>query len=303
MITSLLIFNQGFSIITMPRMFIFGFGYSALALAGQLRSLGWEVAGTARRPDKIADLQSLGFTVYPFSRTQPLRVGIAALTDYSHILHSVPPDDLGDPVYDLHSCDIVNQSANLRWFGYLSSTGVYGDHAGATVTEDTACTPTSSRAIARHAIELRWLELQQRCGVPAHIFRLAGIYGPGRNVLRDLQAGQASHIVKPGHVFNRIHVEDIAQVLLTSMHKPAPGRIYNVCDDLPASSDAMLRFGAELLGITPPPPVPFAEAKLSPMAQIFYADSKIVSNARMKQELGIRLKYPNYQEGLRALRR
>lgn len=286
----------------MPRMFIFGFGYSALALAGQLRSLGWYVAGTARRPDKIADLQQLGFTVYPFSRTQPLSAGTAALADFSHILHSVPPDDLGDPVYDLHSCDIVNQNANLHWLGYLSTTGVYGDHGGRTVDEDTVCAPTSARAITRLKIENQWLELQQRCGVPAHIFRLAGIYGPGRNVLRDLQRGQASHIVKPGHVFNRIHVEDIAQVLLTSMHKPAPGRIYNVCDDMPASSDAMLRFGAELLGMAPPPPVPFAEAKLSPMAQIFYADSKIVSNARIKQELGVRLKYPSYQGGLRALR-
>ncbi len=284
----------------MSRLFIFGFGYSALALAGQLRSLGWEVAGTARRTDKIADLRQLGFTVYPFSRENPLTVGTAALADFPYILHSVPPDELGDPVYDLHGCDIVNQNPNLKWFGYLSTTGVYGDHGGARVDETTPCSPQQPRSLQRHRVEKQWLEMQERCGVPSHIFRLSGIYGPQRNVLRDLQRGQAHQIIKPNHLFNRIHVADIAQTLLASLYKPAAGNIYNLADDCPASSDAVVRFGAELLGIAPPPAIAFAEAQLSPMAQSFYAESKIVDNSKIKQQLGVRLQFPSYCEGLKA---
>lgn len=286
----------------MSRIFIFGLGYSALALAGQLRSLGWDVAGTTRRPDKVADLRQLGFTIYPFSRDTPMGVGAAALADFPYILHSVPPDDLGDPVYDLHSCDIVSQNPHTRWVGYLSTTGVYGDHQGARVDETSTCTPTSSRALQRHAIEQQWLELHERCGVPTHIFRLSGIYGPGRNILRDLIRGQARQIIKPDHLFNRIHVEDITQTLLASLHKPAAGAIYNLADDVPSSSDAVLRYGAELLGMSAPPPQDFATAALSPMAQIFYADRKIVANNKIKHELGVRLKYPSYQTGLQAIK-
>lgn len=286
----------------MPRIFIFGLGYSALALAGQLRSLGWEVAGTTRRESKLADLRQLGFTVYPFSRGEPLTVGSAALADFPYILNSVPPDDLGDPVFDLHGCDIVAQAPHMRWFGYLSTTGVYGDHQGAEVDEATPCQPTSARALLRRKVESQWQDLHANCGLPLHIFRLAGIYGPGRNVLRDLKRGQAEQIVKPGHLFNRIHVADIVQALVASLHKPDPGNIYNLADDMPASSDAVLRYGAELLGVEAPPPLPYATAPLSPMAKIFYADSKTVSNAKAKQALGLRLLYPTYREGLQALR-
>ncbi|MBP7252446.1 MAG: SDR family oxidoreductase [Alphaproteobacteria bacterium] len=286
----------------MPRIFIFGLGYSALALAGQLRSLGWEVAGTTRRESKIADLRQLGFTVYPFSRGEPLTVGSAALADFPYILNSVPPDDLGDPVFDLHSCDIVAQAPQLRWFGLLSTTGVYGDHQGAVVDETCPCHPTSTRAAMRLKVETQWLDLQKNCGLPLHVFRLAGIYGPGRNVLRDLQRGQAHQIVKPGHRFNRIHVADIVQALVASLHKPAPGNIYNIADDQPASSDEVVRYGAELLGIPAPPPLPYATAPLSPMAKIFYADNKIVGNAKAKQNLGLKLIYPTFREGLRALK-
>lgn len=286
----------------MPRMFIFGLGYSALALAGQLRSLGWEVAGTTRRESKLADLRQLGFTVYPFSRTEPLAAGSAALADFPYILNSVPPDDLGDPVYDLHGCDIVAQAPQMKWFGLLSTTGVYGNHPGNVVDEASPCLPTSARAMMRYKVEQQWAELQKNCGLPLHIFRLAGIYGPGRNVLRDLQRGQASQIVKPGHVFNRIHVADIVQALVASLHKPAPGAVYNLADDYPASSDAVVRYGADLLGMAAPPAQDYATATLSPMAQIFYADSKIVSNAKAKRELGLKLLYPSYREGLQALK-
>lgn len=294
--------DEFFSFMVMPRIFIFGLGYSALALAGQLRSLGWEVAGTTRRESKIADLRQLGFTVYPFTRGEPLTVGSAALADFPYILHSVPPDDLGDPVFDLHGCDIVAQAPQLRWFGYLSTTGVYGDHKGGVVDETSPCHPTSTRAAMRLKTEQQWQDLQKNCGLPLHIFRLAGIYGPGRNVLRDLQRGEASQIVKPGHVFNRIHVADIVQALVASLHKPAPGNIYNLADDQPASSDEVLRFGAELLGVDAPTAIPFANAALSPMAKIFYADSKVVANTKVKHDLGLRLLYPSYREGLRGLK-
>ncbi len=286
----------------MLRIFIFGLGYSALALAGQLRSLGWEVAGTTRRESKMADLRQLGFTVYPFSRGEPLTVGSAALADFPYILNSVPPDDLGDPVYDLHSCDIVAQAPQLKWFGYLSTTGVYGDHKGAVVDETTPCQPTSARAAQRLEVERQWQELYKNCGLPLHIYRLAGIYGPGRNVLRDLQRGLATQIIKPGHVFNRIHVADIVQALVASLHKPAPGNIYNLADDASASSDAVVRFGAELLAMPAPEPLAHDAAPLSPMAKIFYADSKVVANAKVKRDLGLKLLYPTYREGLRALK-
>jgi nucleoside-diphosphate-sugar epimerase len=284
----------------MARIFIFGLGYSALALAGQLRSMGWEVAGTARRPEKIADLRRLGFTVYPFSRAEPLSGALAALTDFPYILHSVPPDELGDPVYDLHSCALMQQQPRLRWLGYLSSTGVYGNHGGAVVTETTPCAPTSPSGMRRLQAETRWQELQQQCGVPVHRFRLAGIYGPGRSVLQELRRGTARQIIKPDHVFNRIHVADIAQSVLASMQAPAAGTVYNLADDLPASSAAVVRYGADLLGMPPPPPEAYATANLSAMAQNFYADHKIVSNAKLQTELGVRLLYPTYREGLRA---
>ena len=279
----------------MSRLFIFGFGYSALALAGQLRSLGWEVAGTTRQPGKIADLRQLGFTVYPFSREVPLGAGIAALADFPYILHSVPPDDLGDPVYDQHSGDIVDQLPGLQWFGHLSTTGVYGDHNGARVDETTLCTPTNARTIARYKIEQQWQELQQRCGVPVHIFRLAAIYGPGRNMLANLRAGKTPRFLQPDHVINRIHVEDIAQALLASMHKPAPGSVYNLADDCPARQNEVVAHTAQLLGVDIP-------AAPEPDNAIAFADRKIVDNAKMKRELGVRLKFPGYRDGLAAVK-
>lgn len=278
----------------MPRLFIFGFGYSALALAGQLRSLGWEVAGTTRRPDKIADLRQLGFTVYPFSRETPFGVGIAALADFPYILHSVPPDDLGDPVYDQHGGDIVDQLPNLKWFGYLSTTGVYGDHNGGRVDETTLCVPTNARTMLRYKIEQQWLELHQRCGVPVHIFRLAAIYGPGRNVLATLRSGKLPRMLQPDHIINRIHVEDIAQILLASIHKPAPGNIYNLADDMPARQSDVIAYAAQKLQMDLPT-LPVA------VNSITFSDSKIVDNAKVKTTLRIRLQYPGYSDGLEMI--
>jgi nucleoside-diphosphate-sugar epimerase len=189
----------------------------------------------------------------------------------------------------------------LRWIGYLSTTGVYGDRAGGWVDEEAPLIPTGERGRRRVAAEARWLDLVRRHGSLVHIFRLAGIYGPGRNALDTVRAGRAQRIVKPGQIFSRIHVADIAQVLRASMAKPEPGAIYNVCDDDPAPPADVVAFACDLLGVPCPPPVPFDEAKLSQMALSFYADSKRVSNRRIKEELGVRLLYPSYRDGLAAL--
>ncbi len=223
----------------------------------------------------------------------PLGVGVAALADFPYVLHSVPPDDLGDPVYDLHSGDLVDVMPNLKWVGYLSTTGVYGDHQGARVDETTPCSPTNARTMARYHIERQWLELQQKCGVPMHIFRLAAIYGPGRNIVADLRAGKMPRRLMPDHVINRIHVADIAQALSASMHKPIPGGIYNLADDCPARQSDVIAHAAQLLNMEIP------AAPESDKA-ITFADSKIVDNAKMKRELGVRLNFPGYREGLAA---
>jgi nucleoside-diphosphate-sugar epimerase len=286
----------------MARIFIFGLGYTALALAGQLRSFGWQVAGTTRRADKLRDFETLGIEGYLFDRTSPLKALGATLAGADYILHSIPPDDLGDPVFDLHDCDIVGHAPQLKWFGYLSTTGVYGDHQGGWVDEATPTNPTSANGKARVKAEQQWQGLCSY-GVPVHVFRLSGIYGPGRNALNDIRHGTARRIDKPGQVFNRVHIEDIMQVLCASMSHPNPGTVYNVADNEPAPSHEVIKYAAELLGVEPPPLTLYAdiEAQLSPMARNFYADSKQIKNDRIKNELKIKLKHPTYRDGLIAL--
>jgi len=218
-----------------------------------------------------------------------------ALARASHLLSSVAPDGEGDPVLRALGPQIA--AANLDWVGYLSTTGVYGDHGGDWVDEDTALTPATARGRARVAAEADW----QALGVPLHIFRLAGIYGPGRGPFAKLRAGTARRIVKPGQVFSRTHVADIAQVLAASIARPDPGRIYNVCDDDPAPPQDVIAHAAQLLGLPVPPEEPFETADLSPMARSFYAESKRVRNDRIKDELGVRLLFPTYREGLAAI--
>ena len=189
----------------------------------------------------------------------------------------------------------------LDWVGYLSTVGVYGNSAGAVVDESAQPHPNNERTRARVVAESAWLALGEEMGRPAQVFRLAGIYGPGRSALDKLRAGTARRIVKPGQVFNRIHVEDIASVLEASIARPRAGAIYNVADDEPAPPEDVVAYAAELLAIEPPPEVPFEEADLTPMARSFYGDSRRVSNALIKSELGVRLAYPNYRQGLKAL--
>ena len=285
---------------TPPSLFCFGLGYTAGYLAQALKAEGWRVLGTGRTADARREMAAEGIEMRVFDRAHPLADASTLLAGTTHLLSSVPPDEAGDPVLDLHSEDIA-AAPELRWIGYLSTTGVYGDRAGGWVDETAPLLPTGERGRRRVAAEAQWLELQRRHGSPVHIFRLAGIYGPGRSALDTVRSGHAQRVVKPGQVFSRIHVADIARILRASIARPAPGAIYNVCDDDPAPPDEVIAFACDLLGVRPPPPVPIEQAQLSEMARSFYADNKRVSNRRIKEELGVSLLYPSYRDGLAAL--
>jgi len=281
-----------------PSLFCFGLGYTALALARRLQAEGWRIAGTCREAGRQEELARLGIAARLFDRDRPLADARSLLAGFTHLLSSVPPDEAGDPVLDLHGPDITSRS-ELAWIGYLSTTGVYGDRQGGWVDEESALRPTGERGRRRVAAEAGWRALGQR--LPVHIFRLAGIYGPGRSAFDALRARRAQRIEKSGHVFSRIHVADIVQVLHASMARPRAGAIYNLCDDDPAAPADVIAHAAALLGVAPPPLVPLAEAKLSEMARSFYDDNKRVRNDRIKQELGVRLTYPDYRAGLAAI--
>jgi nucleoside-diphosphate-sugar epimerase len=268
----------------------FGLGYSARMLAGRLSDIGWRVTGTSRNPTEPDCLR--------FERAQPLTP--EAFAGVTHILVSIPPGQSGDPTLDLHGDDIA-AIPGLAWLGYLSTTGVYGDRAGGWVDERSELRRSGPRGRRRVAAEAGWQALWRRRGVPVHIFRLAGIYGPGRSPFEALRAGTAKRIDKPGQVFSRIHVEDLTSVLIASIARSRPGAIYNVCDDEPAASEAVIAHAAGLLGLPAPPLVPFDDAELSPMAKSFYDDNKRVSNALIKEEIGVTLRYPNYRAGLAAI--
>lgn len=285
-----------------------GHGYAAQALARALPD-GWQVIGTTRSDAKARQLSDAGVEalVWPGTDLRP------ALARATHLLSSVAPDApgaiaggadggtaggaLSDPVLRALGDEIA--APRLDWVGYLSTTGVYGDHGGGWVDEDTPLTPTTRRGIARVRAEAEW----QALGLPLHIFRLAGIYGPGRGPFAKVRDGSARRIVKPGQVFSRIHVEDIAQVLAASIAHPRPGAVYNVCDDDPAPPQEVIGHAAALLGLPLPPEEPFETAEMSDMARSFYAESKRVNNERIKAELGVRLRFPSYREGLEALLR
>ncbi|HJU15376.1 MAG TPA: NAD-dependent epimerase/dehydratase family protein, partial [Stellaceae bacterium] len=240
-----------------------------------------------------------GFAATPFARARPLPP--EALAGITHILSSIPPEAEGDPVLDRHGAEIA-ALPDLDWVGYLSTTGVYGDRGGAWVDETTRPAPSGARGRRRAAAEEGWLALWRRQGVPVHVFRLAAIYGPGRSPFDALRAGTAKRIDKPGQVFSRIHVADLAAVLRASIARPRPGAVYNVCDDEPAPPAEVVAHAAALLGVPEPPLVPFAAAGLSPLARSFYDDNKRVANALIKRELGIELHYPDYRAGLAAIR-
>ena len=281
-------------------LFCFGFGFTARALAARVLERGWRVSGTVRDAADSAGSPA-GVDLMIFDGETPIADTGARLAGVTHLLCSIPPDAAGDPVLRCHAGDLAAMAGDLDWAGYLSTTGVYGDHGGGLVDETTPPAPSAARSRARAAAEAGWQALYDADRFPLHIFRLAGIYGPGRNALRQLRAGRARRVVKPGHVFSRIHVADAARVLDASMARSAPGAIYNVCDDEAAPPQDVIAFAAALLGVDPPPEIAIEEAGLSPMAASFYNDSKRVNNTRIKRDLGVDLHYPSYREGLRAL--
>lgn len=273
------------------RLFVFGLGFSGREIARQAKAAGWSVAGTVRGGDKAQQLAAEGIETHLFDGSGALPAGAFGAT--THVLCTIAPGSTGDPV--LRLCASLLRGA--RWLGYLSTTGVYGDRAGGWVDETTPTNPSQPRSAARLATERAW----QAMG--ATLFRLPGIYGPGRSAIDQVKAGTARRIDKPGQVFSRIHVEDIAATVLAAIAQPSPGALYNVADDLPASTADVIAYACELLAVPVPPLVPWAEIAptMSAMARSFYAENRRVRNDRIKRELGVRLRYPTYREGLRAL--
>ncbi|WP_442902450.1 SDR family oxidoreductase [Frigidibacter sp. MR17.14] len=271
-----------------------GHGYTAQALARRVRAAGGTVTGTTRTPEHAAALRAQGWdvVVWPGTDLAPL------LARATHVLVSMAPGEAGDPL--LAADRAAFAGARLDWLGYLSTTAVYGDHDGAWVDEDTPLTPSTRRGAQRVAAETAWRALAAEAALPLHIFRLAGIYGPGRGPFEKVREGTARRILKPGQVFSRIHVEDIATALMASIAAPSPGSAYNLCDDDPAPPEDVIAHAATLLGLPLPPAVDFATAEMTPMARSFYMENKRVRNDRMKR-LGFTLAYPTYREGLAAL--
>ncbi len=279
------------------RALILGHGYSAGFLTPLLRAEGWQVTGTTRSDAARVMAAGAEPLLWP-GQDDALHDAIAQA---DAVLVSIGPAQGADPVLPALGARIAQ--AQPRWLGYLSTTGVYGDQDGGWVDEDSPCLPSTRRGRERVEAEQGWQALAARHDLPLHIFRLAGIYGPGRGPFAKLRAGTARRIVKPGQIFSRIHAEDIAQVLLASIKAPRPGAVYNVCDDDPAPPEAVIGHAADLLGLPLPPAEDFATAEMTPMARSFYAESKRVANHRIKQELGVTLRHPDYRAGLAALAR
>lgn len=270
----------------------FGHGYSARALT-HLMPDEWRIIGTTRSEEKAAALIAEGIEprIWPGADLEP------ALNAATHLLISAGPSEDGDPVLNELRREIEERRHQFEWVGYLSTTGVYGDHKGGWVTESTPLAPSTKRGQLRVEAEAAWQDM----GLPLHIFRLAGIYGPGRGPFAKVRNGTARRIIKQGQVFSRIHVDDIAQILKASIDQPNAGAIYNMCDNDPAPPEDVIAHAAELLDMPIPPAVDFETADMTPMARSFYAESKKVSNERIKSELGIKLIYPDYRAGLAAL--
>ena len=279
---------------------ILGLGYSAGFFARAALARGWEVTGTVRSAEKAAELSRQGIRTLVFGGFAVSSPLAKAVAEADAVLVSVQPAEDGDPALGPLRAALM-AAPNLRWIGYLSTIGVYGDQGGAWIDEDTPPAPTNARTRQRVDIEEAWLQLGRDSGKPVQIFRLSGIYGPGRNAITKLRSGTANRLIKTGQVFNRIHVDDIAGVLMASLAQPRHGAIYNVTDDEPGPPQDVIAFAAELTGLEPPPEIPFEQAMLSPMAASFYGESKRVSNALVKQEFGYSFRYPTYREALRAL--
>jgi hypothetical protein len=281
------------------RLFVFGLGYSAGEFARVIRSRAAWIGGTVRTAEKAARLRGEGTSSFVFDGAAPGAEIRASLDDATHLLVSIAPGEDGDPTLAHHAGDIV-AAKKLRWIGYLSTVGVYGNYGGAWVSERTTPHARPGRSMRRLEAEKAWRTLADERKTPLAIFRIAGIYGPGRNALKNLEEGTARRITKPGQVFNRIHVADIAAALLAAVERNADG-IFNLADDEPGPPQDVVEFAARLMGVPVPPDMPFETADLSPMASSFYGENKRVSNRRVREELGVVLRYQTYREGLSAL--
>ncbi|MET1413602.1 SDR family oxidoreductase [Roseibium sp. HPY-6] len=280
------------------RLFVFGVGFSSKAFIEEVRDQFEWIGGTTRSEEKASILRKAGVEPFLFDGTAK-GAGISdALKTATHVLVSIAPNEDGDPVLTWHGEDIA--AGKPSWTGYLSTVGVYGNHDGAWVDEDTPCKPVSKRSVQRVAAEDAWLSFAGDTGLAVQVFRLSGIYGPGRNTFENFKKGKARRLVKPGQVFNRIHVADIARALKLAMATRST-RVFNVTDDEPAPPQDVVTYAAELLGVEPPPEIPFESADLTPMARSFYGENKRVSNKRIKDELGFTFRYPNYRIALRDL--
>ncbi len=284
------------------KLFCFGYGYVAEALATKLQedTEDWDIIGTTTDKDKLKEMRKKGVKAFLFSDKIPFTDPVMAFEGVTHILISVPPNKGGDIIFQTHARDIL-QVTSIEWIGLLSSTSVYGNQDGRTVDEESERRPTSERGSKRARAEVQWLKMRRIAQIPINIFRLSGIYGPGRSALDTVRAGVTRRIKKDGHAFNRIHVDDIVQVLIASMKQPKPGDIYNLADDNPAQSHELIDYACKLLGKPVPPMIDYEEADMSPMAASFYKDNKRVDNTKIKDKLGITLKYPDYKSGIKAI--
>lgn len=280
-------------------LFCFGLGYSAMALSRRLDAAGWTVRGTCRKPARKAALGALGISAAIFDGETPMEPA-ELLQGVTHVLLSIPPGAEGDPAFKHHAEDIA-AAGTVKWVGYFSTTGVYGDRDGGWVDETSDLRPSSERSQRRVDAEHAWLTWGERHGISVQIFRLPGIYGPGRSAVDQVKAGTARRIFKPGHVFSRIHVEDIATAVAASIAQPRPGGIYNVCDDEPAAPGDIVAYVCELLSREPPPEIPYDDADMSPMAKSFWSDNRRVRNNLMKESLGVKLDFPDFRVGIRGI--
>ncbi|WP_407049051.1 NAD(P)H-binding protein [Methyloraptor flagellatus] len=284
------------------RLLVLGHGYSARHAVAALAADASSVAATTRSADKAARLAARGIAAVAYDGAAPSLAVAAAIADATHILVSAGPDAAGDPFLRHHAADVVQAAAagGLAWIGYYSTIGVFGDTGGAWIDDRDPANPMSERTRWRVAAEDAWTAAGAAGGVPVAALRLGGIYGPGRNAFVNLAAGTAKRVIRPGQIFNRIHVEDIGLVTAAALRARAAGPI-SVVDDEPAPPQDPITFAAGLMGIEPPPAVPFEEAEFSPMARSFWAENRRVRNTRLRQELGVTLAYPSYREGLAGL--
>ncbi len=283
-----------------PRLFCFGLGFSASAVARRVLGEGWQVAGTSRDEAGLARIAALGAEAHLFDNAHPLEPAVFA--GITHLLTSIAPGPDGDVVLAAHG-DALAALTSLQWVGYISSTAVYGDRKGGLATESDAVAPVSGRGRRRAAAESAWLRFGEGASVPVQIFRAAGIYGPGRSAFDQIESGRARRIDKPDQKFSRIHTDDLAAAVRASIAAPRAGAIYNLCDDEPAPSETVLAHACTLLGREPPPLTPFskAEAGMSALAKEFWSDNRRIDNRRMHRELAIALSHPTYREGLAAI--